>query len=60
MIMAAAKKLADLSPTHKDKTASLLPPIGNSRKVGLQVGEAVGKQALVDGVAGIADESEFE
>lgn len=59
MIMAAAKKLAALSPTQKDKNANLLPPIADSRKVGLQVGEAVGKQAIVDGVAGITDEKAF-
>ncbi|HEY1741849.1 MAG TPA: NAD-dependent malic enzyme [Granulicella sp.] len=60
MIMAAAKKLAELSPTVKDKNANLLPPIADSRKVGLLVGEAVGKQAIADGVAGVADEKVFE
>ena len=60
MIMASAKKLAELSPTVKDKNANLLPPIADSRKVGLLVGEAVGKQAIADGVAGVADEEAFE
>ena len=60
MIMASAKKLAELSPTVKDKNANLLPPIADSRKVGLLVGEAVGKQAIADGVAGVADEKAFE
>jgi len=60
MIMASAKKLADLSPTQKDKHANLLPPIADSRKVGLLVGEAVGKQAIADGVAQVTDEKAFE
>jgi len=55
MIMAAARALASLSPAREDKNAPLLPPIADSRKVGLIVGEAVGRQAIADGVAGIAD-----
>jgi malate dehydrogenase (oxaloacetate-decarboxylating) len=55
MIMAAAKTLASLSPALEDKNAPLLPPIGESRKVGLVVGEAVARQAIADGVAGIED-----
>jgi malate dehydrogenase (oxaloacetate-decarboxylating) len=51
MIMAAAKALASLSPTRADKDAPLLPPIGDSRKVGLVVGEAVALQAVAEGVA---------
>ncbi len=60
MIMASAKRLAELSPTQKDRTANLLPPIADSRKIGLLVGEALGKQAIADGVAGVADEKAFE
>jgi malate dehydrogenase (oxaloacetate-decarboxylating) len=51
MFMAAAKTLASLSPARNDKNEALLPPIGDSRKVGLIVGEAVAQQALADGVA---------
>jgi malate dehydrogenase (oxaloacetate-decarboxylating) len=51
MIMAAAKTLASLSPARNDKNEALLPPIGDSRKVGLIVGEAVAQQAVADGVA---------
>lgn len=51
MIMAAAKTLASLSPARADKNEPLLPPIGDSRKVGLVVGEAVAHQAVADGVA---------
>lgn len=53
MIMAAAKALAGLSPSRSDKTAPLLPPIGDSRKVGLVVAEAVARQAIVEGMAAI-------
>jgi malate dehydrogenase (oxaloacetate-decarboxylating) len=51
MFMAAAKTLASLSPARNDKNEALLPPIGDSRKVGLIVGEAVAQQAVADGVA---------
>ncbi len=55
MIMAAAKALASLSPSRLDKTAPLLPPIAESRKVALVVSEAVARQALSEGVAAIDD-----
>jgi len=55
MIMTAARTLASLSPTRTDKNAPLLPPIGESRDVGMVVGEAVARQAIADGVAGIED-----
>lgn len=51
MIMTAAKTLASLSPARIDKNEALLPPIGDSRKVGSIVGEAVAEQAVADGVA---------
>jgi malate dehydrogenase (oxaloacetate-decarboxylating) len=51
MFMAAAKTLASLSPARGDKTAALLPPMADSRKIGLVVGEAVARQAIADGVA---------
>jgi malate dehydrogenase (oxaloacetate-decarboxylating) len=55
MIMAAAKALAQLSPAREDRSKPLLPPVADSRKVGLLVGEAVGRQAITDGVAEVAD-----
>ncbi len=55
MIMAAAKALAGLSPAREDKSLPLLPPVADSRKVGLVGGEAVGRQAIADGVAEVAD-----
>ncbi len=60
MIMASAKALAVLSPTRKDKNANLLPPIADSRQISLLVAEAVGKQAIAEGTAGIADIQAFE
>ena len=60
MIMASAKKLAALSPVQRDKNAALLPPLANSRDVSLEVARAVGKQAIDDGVAGVATERALE
>ncbi len=60
MIMASAKKLAELSPTRNDKTANLLPPIADSRKISFQIAQVVGRQAIAEGVAGISDEKTFD
>ncbi|MDR3753684.1 MAG: NAD-dependent malic enzyme [Terracidiphilus sp.] len=57
MIMAAAKALAALSPARTDKSAPLLPPIAEARKTSLAVAEAVGMQAIADGVAEAIDEA---
>ena len=57
MIMTAAKMLAELSPARDDRDAPLLPPIAHSRKIALVVAEAVGKQAIAEGVAAIEDPS---
>ena len=51
MIMAAAKKLASLSPALSEHDGSLLPPIGDSREVGLAVAEAVGRAAVAEGIS---------
>ena len=60
MIMAAAKALASLSPSRLDKDAPLLPPIADSRKVSLIVATAVGRQAIAEGVATIANASALD
>jgi malate dehydrogenase (oxaloacetate-decarboxylating) len=60
MIMTAARALAELSPTQKDKTASLLPAISELRGIGLQVARAVGERAIKDGLAGVADQQAFQ
>ena len=57
IIMAAAKALAALSPARTDKSAPLLPPIADARKTSLAVAEAVGMQAIADGVAEAIDEA---
>jgi len=56
MIMAAAKALASLSPARTDANSSLLPPIADSREVSLVVAEAVGRQAIAEGLAEDVDE----
>jgi malate dehydrogenase (oxaloacetate-decarboxylating) len=53
MIQAAAKALAELSPTRTDKAASLLPPLETIRDVSRHVAEAVARQAIEEGLAGI-------
>ena len=60
MIMAAAKELARLVPTHKDRNANLLPPLSDSRHLSRLIARAVGKRALQDGEAQIADEEMLE
>ena len=51
MMMAAAKALASVSPTLEDPTAPLLPAIADSRRVAMVVAEAVGRQAISDGIS---------
>jgi malate dehydrogenase (oxaloacetate-decarboxylating) len=60
MIMAAAKALAQLSPAREDRNGRLLPPIAESRKVGMIVAEAVGRQAIADGVSAMVDETRLK
>jgi malate dehydrogenase (oxaloacetate-decarboxylating) len=56
MVMAAAKELARLVPTQKDKKASLLPSLSDSRQLSRSIAQAVGRQAIQDGQAQVADE----
>jgi malate dehydrogenase (oxaloacetate-decarboxylating) len=56
MIKAAATELIRHLPTHKDKDGSLLPPIAEARNLGRLIAQAVGKQAIKDGQAQVADE----
>jgi malate dehydrogenase (oxaloacetate-decarboxylating) len=60
MILAAAKELARLAPTQTDKRASLLPPLSDSRQLSRLIAMAVGRQALQDGQAQVADEASLE
>ncbi len=60
MMMAAAKALAAQSPTVNDREAPLLPAIGESRRVGLEVAEAAARQAIAEGVAGVEDAAQLK
>jgi len=51
MFMAAAKALANLSPTAHDKAGRLLPPVTDLREVSAAVATAVARQAMADGLA---------
>ncbi len=51
MIKTAAKALAELSPARGDKEGGLLPPLEEIRSVSKQVAQAVGEQAIKDGLA---------
>jgi malate dehydrogenase (oxaloacetate-decarboxylating) len=56
MVKAAAQELVRHLPTQRDRTASLLPPISEARALAPLIGHAVGKQAIRDGLAQVADE----
>lgn len=56
MFMAAARALAELSPTRSDKSAQLLPPVSELRSVAVSIARAVALQAQIDGVADRCDE----
>jgi malate dehydrogenase (oxaloacetate-decarboxylating) len=56
MVMAAAKELARLVPTQKDKKANLLPSLSESRQLSLSIAQAVGRQTIQDGQAQVAGE----
>jgi malate dehydrogenase (oxaloacetate-decarboxylating) len=60
MVKVAAQELVRHLPTQKDASGSLLPPISEARRIGREIGLAVGKQALADGQAQVADEAALE
>ena len=60
MMMAAAEALARLSPTRTDAGGALLPPLEDLRKVSLSVAVAVGRQAALEGLAGVKGEAFVE
>jgi malate dehydrogenase (oxaloacetate-decarboxylating) len=57
MVKAAATELIRHLPTQKDKQGTLLPPISQARGIGRLIAQAVGKQAIQDGQAQVADEA---
>lgn len=60
MFMAAAKALAETSPTKHNKDANLLAPLSDIRDVSLQVAIAVAKEAIADGLAGFVPSQSLE
>jgi malate dehydrogenase (oxaloacetate-decarboxylating) len=56
MVKAAAEELVRQLPTQTDKQASLLPPLSQARQLGRLIGLAVGRQAIRDGQALVANE----
>ena len=51
MLLAAARRLAELSPALADPAASLLPPLGELRSVAVEVACAVAEAAVREGLA---------
>lgn len=51
MLLAAARRLAELSPALTDPAASLLPPLGELRSVAVEVACAVAEGAVREGLA---------
>jgi malate dehydrogenase (oxaloacetate-decarboxylating) len=51
MLIAAARRLAELSPALKDPAASLLPPLGELRGVAVEVAAVVAEAAVREGLA---------
>jgi malate dehydrogenase (oxaloacetate-decarboxylating) len=60
MVKAAAEELVRHLPTQKDKRAGLLPPLAGARQLGRMIGQAVGRQAMLDGQAQVANEEALE
>ena len=56
MVMAAAKELVRLVPTQKDKKASLLPSLSESRQLSRSIAQTVARQALHDGQSQIPED----
>jgi malate dehydrogenase (oxaloacetate-decarboxylating) len=60
MVKAAAEELVRHLPTQKDKRAALLPPLAEARQLGRMIAQAVGRQAMLDGQAQVANEEALE
>jgi malate dehydrogenase (oxaloacetate-decarboxylating) len=55
MIMTAAQTLARLSPVEKDRNASLLPPMAQSRAISKVIAAAVARQAIAEGLSDLGE-----
>ncbi len=60
MMMASAMALAELSPTRRDASGALLPPLESLRTVSLSVALALGRQAEREGLAEVKGEAFVE
>jgi malate dehydrogenase (oxaloacetate-decarboxylating) len=60
MFMAAAKTLAGLSPTVKDKKGRLLPPVTEIPFVSVAIAVAVAEQARKEKLAQVGAEEDLE
>jgi malate dehydrogenase (oxaloacetate-decarboxylating) len=60
MFMAAAKTLAKLSPTEKDKNGRLLPPVTEIRSVSIAIAMAVAEQARKENLALLPPDDDLE
>ena len=60
MLNVACLALSECSPIRKDKTLPLLPDFSEVHEVSKHVARAVIKQAIKEGVAGVADNSDIE
>ena len=60
MLWAACKTLASFSPAKDDPTQPLLPDVADAPKISSSIALAVAKQAIKEGVAGIADDADIE
>ncbi len=56
MVKAAARELVREVTTQKDTDAGLLPPIADARRLSRSIAQAVGRQAIADGVAQVTSE----
>jgi malate dehydrogenase (oxaloacetate-decarboxylating) len=59
MLIAAAGRLAEISPALKDPAASLLPPLGELRDVAVEVACAVAEAAVREGLAAAVSPEEL-
>jgi malate dehydrogenase (oxaloacetate-decarboxylating) len=60
MLMAAARALAEVSPSKGDRNANLLPPVSELREASSRVALAVGRQAQAEGLAQKTSDEELE
>ena len=60
MLLAAARALADVSPSKSDPKANLLPPVSELRDISYRVALAVAAQAQSEGVAEHTSREELE